>query len=934
MFWKINFRPTSAIDGLLDKEDCTLNEILDEDDVLQEVKSQNKKLVEFLQKEDNLETLVKYACVVSEPDLEDKYKFKYPHLACEILTADVFTIVEGLATAEKFLPMLWKFLHDEPPLNPLIASFNSKILAMLLGQRTTLFLEYIQKIEGFVDHFLKHLGTSAIMDLLLQMIAAPEGDQGRQDVAMWLSDEGVIEKLIDFVTTSSSVDQCVNSSQALCDILRISRESAQMSGPGPLLKTLENEETIKRLLDNMFSVDDPPDWVIINGTYVLLTALEKRNYGSGYSPTFSRSYPQSGATGGGGEEALPVDQSTEKIITNIVPCVKLFHNLLNRKPQCETMVTTVGVLDPPLGNMRLQVVRLFSALLYSHDTRIQKEIILNSTLTVLLDLFFQYPWNNFLHTQVESCIIAGLASVSPVTMEMDNGTGQPNNTTTLRQHLLSDSKLVQRLLDGARTNQELIGSSEIDGTRLGFMGHLVRMANQISGNDRLGNMGGVLERAREEAATTTATVDDERLQGELDRDTYEKWTEFISGPIAEMNKKNDTNLGGSRALTSSIDDSDEEFDPLNMGPDNEFEKAFQQYQDSRFSTILIEDFGLNDGLDPAPVSYSNTYTALTSINCTVEADEVHTQLMAGFEACCSERIHPFDDTDSEDEEESSPWAEKEISFVSSLGQRSLISTSEEDDEDETNKEKGRRREFPTESSDDEDSLKLMGGKDRLIIVEGKERNSEPNEIGVISWKSEFSTDEDLSRPDPNDWTQEPAPATTGGGGGGADEKNWADFSTFSTGQVKEDTVVSVTYVSVKELESESASTSVVTSSASIQVSGEGGVSGRVDQYTRISSTGSIGSVGSEEDMILDNNLLQSNEREEEEEEGGADSDHSSGNNSSDEDRSVNYGVTDGDSGNPLLLNESSDVSIEETETTPTNNEEKIIEGVVTESSNS
>lgn len=67
--------------------------------------------------------------------------------------------------------------------------------------------------------------------------------------------------------------------------------------------------------------------------------------------------------------------------------------------------------------------------------------------------------------------------------------------------------------------------------------------------------------------------------------------------------------------------------------------------------------------------------------------------------------------------------------MSSLGQRSFVSTSEEDEEDETNKEKGRRREFPTESSDDEDSLKLMGGKDRLIIVEGKERNSEPNEIG-------------------------------------------------------------------------------------------------------------------------------------------------------------------------------------------------------------
>lgn len=79
-------------------------------------------------------------------------------------------------------------------------------------------------------------------------------------------------------------------------------------------------------------------------------------------------------------------------------------------------------------------------------------------------------------------------------------------------------------------------------------------------------------------------------------------------------------------------------------------KAFQQYQDSRFSTILIEDFGVTDTLDPAAVSYSNTYTTLTTITCNVEADEVHTQLMAGFESACSERIRPFDDVDSEDEE--------------------------------------------------------------------------------------------------------------------------------------------------------------------------------------------------------------------------------------------------------------------------------------------
>ena len=54
---------------------------------------------------------------------------------------------------------------------------------MLLNQRTAIYLEYIQKREGFTDSFLRHLGTSAMMDLLLQMIVSPDGDQQRINLA-------------------------------------------------------------------------------------------------------------------------------------------------------------------------------------------------------------------------------------------------------------------------------------------------------------------------------------------------------------------------------------------------------------------------------------------------------------------------------------------------------------------------------------------------------------------------------------------------------------------------------------------------------------------------------------------------------------------------------------------------------------------------------
>lgn len=70
------------------------------------------------------------------------------------------------------------------------------------------------------------------------------------------------------------------------------------------------------------------------------------------------------------------------------------------------MQTTVGCLDPPLGNTRLQVVKLIAALISINHTDLLREMINLGIVEVLLDLFFHYVWNNFLHALVEQCIAA------------------------------------------------------------------------------------------------------------------------------------------------------------------------------------------------------------------------------------------------------------------------------------------------------------------------------------------------------------------------------------------------------------------------------------------------------------------------------------------------------------------------------------------------
>ena len=47
MFWKYENLSTNNLDTLLDKEDVPLKEILDNDGVIQECKSKQKKLIEL-----------------------------------------------------------------------------------------------------------------------------------------------------------------------------------------------------------------------------------------------------------------------------------------------------------------------------------------------------------------------------------------------------------------------------------------------------------------------------------------------------------------------------------------------------------------------------------------------------------------------------------------------------------------------------------------------------------------------------------------------------------------------------------------------------------------------------------------------------------------------------------------------------------------------
>ncbi|NWU55042.1 PP6R2 phosphatase, partial [Dromas ardeola] len=660
MFWKFDLNTTSHVDKLLDKEDVTLHELMDEDDILQECKAQNRKLLDFLCQQHCMEELVNLITHEPPVDMDEKVRFKYPNTACELLTSDVPQINDKLGGDETLLNILYDFLDHEPPLNPLLASFFSKTIGNLIARKTEqVVIAFLRRKDKFISLVLKHIDTSAMMDLLLRLISCVEPATLRQEVLNWLNEAKIIQRLVELIHSSQDEDRQSNASQTLCDIIRLSRDQSNqlqdIPEPDPLLTALESQECVEQLLKNMFDGEQTEN-CIVNGTQVLLTLLETRRSGveglmDSYTQGFERSYT--------------VNSS---ILHGIEPRLKDFHQLLLSPPKKTAILTTIGVLEEPLGNARLHGSRLIAALLHTNTPSINQELCRLSTMNLLLDLFFKYTWNNFLHFQVELSIAAILShsvqegrtiTNDPESREeVLNGnvatenseTPETNTENIMVTHLFQKCCLVQRILDAWEANDKIQAEG---GMRRGNMGHLTRIANAVVQNMEKGPM---------------QTQISEFIK-DLPEDCRGRWESFVEETLTETNRRNTVDLVSTHHLHSSSEDED-----IESAFPNELslQQAFSEYQIQQMTANFVDQFGFNDEeFADQDDNINAPFDRIAEINFNIDADDDSPNASL-FEACCNERIQQFDDN----EEEEDIWEEKEITYATQVKSRTRFGASQ------------------------------------------------------------------------------------------------------------------------------------------------------------------------------------------------------------------------------------------------------------------
>ena len=320
MFWRFGgYANISTIDTLLDKPDTTLEDLLDESDLIQELKAHNTKLIEFLRDEDRLKKLLNYV-VAPGPPLEEesedftqpelsprnskgkglsvrtptsstkdgeeqekaeKQRLKYAYTACEVLSSETWSILEALMSNIPHLTEFWDFLRRPPPLDPLQAGYFTKVNETLLDKKTEEMLEFFKSLVGIVPAMLQHVDCPMVMDLLLKIISLEKSDGGH-GIVDWLQSQDLIPTLLSNLSPDCNSATQTSAGDFLKAIITISANAAQNEqsciGPNSLTRQLVSEACISSLISSMLQGGNP----LTVGVGIVIEVIRKNN--SDYDP--------------------------------------------------------------------------------------------------------------------------------------------------------------------------------------------------------------------------------------------------------------------------------------------------------------------------------------------------------------------------------------------------------------------------------------------------------------------------------------------------------------------------------------------------------------------------------------------------------------------------------------------------------------------------
>ncbi|KAK4255092.1 hypothetical protein QN277_008135 [Acacia crassicarpa] len=454
MFWKLpSISTTSPVEAILDKDNFTLEELLDEEEIIQECKALNSRLINFLRDRAQVEQLLRY--IIEEPpeNAESKRTFKFPFIACEVFTCEIDVILKTLVEEEELMNLLFSFLEPDRSHGSLLAGYFSKVVVCLMIRKTVPLMNYVQAHQNVFGQLVDLIGITSIMEVLVRLVGADEHVYPNFiDVMQWLAESNLLEMIVDKLTPSSPPEVHANAAETLCTITRNSSSALAIK--------LSSPSFVARIMDHALK-DSLSKSSLVHSLSVCISLLNPKR--STFPPPLVSSFRSQQLY----EVSTPVNPDT---VGAMLPKLGDLLMVLNVSTDDQVLPTTYGELRPPLGKHRLKIVEFIAVLLRTGGEVAERVLVSSGMIRRVIDLFFEYPYNNSLHHHVETIVLICLESKSDGIID----------------HLLQDCDLIGKFLQADKhpilsgiDNQPTVPAAGKQAPRAGNIGHVTRIANKL-----------------------------------------------------------------------------------------------------------------------------------------------------------------------------------------------------------------------------------------------------------------------------------------------------------------------------------------------------------------------------------------------------------------------------------------------------------------------
>jgi len=443
--WKnYSFQAVTHLESILSQPECTLDDVLDEPDIIQECKSQNRLVIEFLSKPDILKKVLNYVVEPAPEGSDEKRRKKYPMICTEMLCSEVWQLTEAICADDDMMHALFGFLERDPKTltesDLLVESNCARVASSLRQRRLFNAVEFLKKIPDCVRKFVDRVSSPNVVELLLKLVTGDTGSSAEAQATMqWFSDEHLVELLVDkFVESTDREEQESISLTFIEMVFFIGTQQAALNStePSPIISRLESQECVDKILTHSLQSDKQE--VTLCGVEVLIELLRKRRLAT-YTDT---------------RDPEQIPSLVRAVSKHLEEC----RDFLSKPPRMKTLDTTFGRLEPPLGLPRQSVLEMVEAFTLTNSAYAFDALLASGFMNPALDIFFQYPWNNFAHQSVYNIIATIL----------------PSTHIELSMHILKTCHLLERILKAEKESAEY---QEKNHCVLGYIGHLTAISS-------------------------------------------------------------------------------------------------------------------------------------------------------------------------------------------------------------------------------------------------------------------------------------------------------------------------------------------------------------------------------------------------------------------------------------------------------------------------